>query len=298
MTLKRKLAIILFPLIRLFVAKPKVFSIDDTLSEIQKGKSMARFGDGELQAITKNIDKKSFQENNNKLSFEMQKAINLRDPRIINAVGIPFSWNLDALNKESREYWEPLLIKNWEKWGPILKDKQYYNAFITRPYFDLKDKNISKKVFNGFKKVWRNKKILLIEGQYSRFGVNDDLLSDCKKVYRLIGPAKNAFKKKKEISMYAKKIINDKDIDIVLISLGQTATILVGELLDLNVQILDIGHLDIEYNWFLTNAKEKCNIPGKWINEANPKFVEFTDNDILSRYRAQIVKVINSEEGK
>lgn len=295
MAYKRKLAIMIFPLVKVFVSKPKVLSIMDTLAEIKKGKSMARFGDGELQAITKNIDKNSFQDNSDELSFEMKRAINLCNPQLINAIGTPFSWNFKILNNKSKEYWKPLLIKNWKKWGKVLNKNEYYDAFISRPYFDLSiqsRKKISKSIFDGFKFILKDKKILIIEGKYSRFGVNDDLLDGCKEIYRLIGPEKNAFKKKQEIEACTREIVKQKNIDIILISLGQTATIMVGDLLDLNIQVLDIGHLDIEYNWYLEKAEEKKNIPGKWVNEATPTFVEFTNKGILKKYKKQIVRII------
>lgn len=284
-----------FPLLSFFVKHPKVAGLDETMDKILDGKSIARFGDGELQAITNNIDN-SFQNNSLQLSNEMKKVLEYQNKDLIIAIAPPFSWNLYNLNKESRNYWEPILIKNWTTWKKYLVRKKYYNAFITRPYFDFTSEfriTNSKIIFNKFKKLWKNKNILIVEGTYSRFGVNDDLLASSKSVRRIIGPSENAFEKVDNIEDKIREYVKKQHVDLILFSLGQTATILVYRLLDLNIQLIDIGHLDIEYNWYLEKANKKNNIEGKWTNEAQIKFVEFNDPSVLLNYRHEIVGQIN-----
>lgn len=55
---------------------------------------------------------------------------------------------------------------------------------------------------------------------------------------------------------------------LVLISAGPTATILAADLSKIGVQSIDIGHLDVEYEWFKRGVTEKVRIPGKYVNEA------------------------------
>ena len=66
---------------------------------------------------------------------------------------------------------------------------------------------------------------------------------------------------------------------LVLCALGPTATVLVKDLCDAGYQAIDIGHLDIEYEWFLTGAKNKSAIANKYVNEANG--IINIDNDSL-----------------
>lgn len=290
-SIKHYFAMSVFPLLSFFVKHPKVAGLDETMDKILDGKSIARFGDGELQAITNNIDN-SFQNNSLQLSNEMKKVLECQNKDLIIAIAPPFSWNLYNLNKESRNYWEPILIKNWPTWKKYLIRKKYYNAFITRPYFDFTSEfriTNSKIIFNKFKKLWKNKNILIVEGTYSRFGVNDDLLASSKSVRRIIGPAENAFEKVDNIEDKIREYVKKQHVDLILFSLGQTATILVYRLMDLNIQLIDIGHLDIEYNWYLKKASKKNNIEGKWTNEAQIKFVEFNDPSVLLNYRHEIV---------
>ena len=41
-----------------------------------------------------------------------------------------------------------------------------------------------------------------------------------------------------------------------------------ADLCSMGYQALDVGHLDIEYEWFLRRATGKIPIPGKFVNEA------------------------------
>ena len=63
----------------------------------------------------------------------------------------------------------------------------------------------------------------------------------------------------------AKKTDRDR---LILIALGHTATVLAYDLAAEGYQALDIGHLDIEYEWFLRKTDKKIPIEGKFVNEA------------------------------
>ena len=50
---------------------------------------------------------------------------------------------------------------------------------------------------------------------------------------------------------------------LILIALGPTATVLSYDLNKLGYQAIDIGHADIEYEWYLRKAKKKIPIKNK-----------------------------------
>lgn len=52
-------------------------------------------------------------------------------------------------------------------------------------------------------------------------------------------------------------------------------------------QAIDIGHLDIEYEWCKLGVDKKVAIKGKYTNESNEKQELNTDND--KEYLSQIV---------
>ena len=53
---------------------------------------------------------------------------------------------------------------------------------------------------------------------------------------------------------------------LILVALGQTATVLSYDLAKLGYWAIDIGHVDIEYEWFLRGAKDKLPVAGKYVN--------------------------------
>ena len=49
--------------------------------------------------------------------------------------------------------------------------------------------------------------------------------------------------------------------------MGPTATVLAYDLSRAGYQAIDIGHLDLEYEWFLRGEGVRVEVPGKYNNE-------------------------------
>lgn len=57
---------------------------------------------------------------------------------------------------------------------------------------------------------------------------------------------------------------------IVLLAIGLTATVLSYDLADNGFQVIDIGHLDVEYQWYLMQAKKKMPLENRTtVNEVS-----------------------------
>ena len=56
---------------------------------------------------------------------------------------------------------------------------------------------------------------------------------------------------------------------LLIMAMGPTATILAYDLSQLGYRAIDIGHVDIEYEYFLRKAQDKIKIPGKYVNEVS-----------------------------
>ena len=116
------------------------------------------------------------------------------------------------------------------------------------------------------KKIWNNKDILLIEGEKSRLGIGNDLFDNVKSIQRILAPNRNAFKHYNDI---LKEVCKYNPADyLILLALGPTATILAYDLALKGYQAIDIGHVDIEYEWFKMGATHKVPVPNKFVNEA------------------------------
>ena len=93
------------------------------------------------------------------------------------------------------------------------------------------------------------------------------MFDNAKSIRRILVPNCNAYKIKKSINKTIIENINPNEL--VLLAIGPTASIIAYDLSKNGIQALDIGHIDIEYEWYLSGAKEKIEIIGKNVNEVN-----------------------------
>ncbi len=269
---------------------PKLEPIEDTIDKIMSGKSMCRFGDGEF-AIMSGRQRQKFQLPTPEMQEHLIKVFNSRDDDIIIGIadnyGSLSKYNADGkyniriyLNEEIRK----------EHYSFIDMERVYANAYITRPYAMYADNmtEAPKKRFEAIRKIWDGREILIIEGDKTRMGVGNDLFDNAKDIIRIIGPALSAYDKYEEI--LEASLQQDKN-RLVLIALGPTASVLAYDMAKAGYQALDIGHIDLEYEWMLKGKGEKIDIPYKYVNEVagGDKVEDITDKD----YEKQIVaKVI------
>lgn len=262
---------------------PQVASIDETIRKIvEEHCSISRFGDGEiLLTINKSI---GFQEGNTRLAKRLIEIIQSDNEKHLVCISDTFT-DLERYNRKATRFWRAhfyLFGDLWDKY--LLKDKIYYNTFITRPYMDFKFKNESGHWFTLLKTIWGDRDVIFIEGEKSRMGVGNDLFQNARSIKRIICPAVNAFEKYNDILNKAKEM--DKST-LFLIALGPTATVLAFDLYKAGFQAIDVGHVDIEYEWYRMNAKRKVKIPSKYVNEAVGGNIVTDSSD--KDYRNQII---------
>ncbi len=262
---------------------PTVYDINQTIDFILKGTSIARFGDGEFRII--NGFDIPFQKFDPKLKQKLKKIFDTETNNLL--IGLPETFS--SLNKftfSEKIFWRKYMAKNRKFIYQLINLRQKYgSAFFSRPYLRYKNKKNINKTFNKIKKIWDNKNILIIEGAGTRIGVGNDLLNNCQSIKRIICPNINAFSKYNKILKTAMRIKSD----INLIALGPVAKILTYDLTKLNRQTIDVGHLDIEYEWFLRKTKKRIPIQNKNVLEANSYFVsECQDKQYLSQIISDI----------
>ena len=133
---------------------------------------------------------------------------------------------------------------------------------------------------------------MIIEGDKSRLGVGNDLFDNMKSIQRVICPAINAFNYYENIINTIKtKVTKDK---LILIALGPTATVLAYDLFKLGYRVIDIGHIDIEYEWYLRKAKSRIKINNKFVNEAGGYQEAFSNDMNYNKYFLQILVNISN----
>ena len=268
-------------------SKIKILGIEDTINEIKIGnKSISRFGDGELDIIVgRNL---KFQGHNRKLAERLGEILKSNQDFCI--IGVPDVLNeFNNLTEESEAFWIRNMERTRETWIKYLnEDMTYGTANLTRLYIRHKDRSNCGKYFSMLKDIWKGRNVVICEGEQTRFGIGNDLLDKCKTVRRVICPAEDAFSQYDEILSRLKK--EDKTT-LIIMALGPTATVLAYDLAKEGYQALDIGHFDIEYEWYKRNATKKEKIENKYTNEvANGNETEEVD-DI--DYKKQIDTIIS-----
>ncbi|ETP67658.1 hypothetical protein G159_16290 [Planococcus glaciei CHR43] len=275
----------LFAEVRFKVQKKKipkitVLSTEETIKYIiDKKVSISRFGDGELHWILK-FPQDSFQENSDTLTKRLEEVLTSNLDNLLICIPDVFE-DLSMYKKSSRKFWRVYMDKHRANWNIYLNSKQKYgNSLITRPYMSYRERKEASLRFELIKKIWKNKDITIIEGNKSFLGVGNDLFKEAASLERIICPSINAFEKYNEILNEAKKVRKE---NIILIALGPTATILSYDLSKIGYQALDIGHLDIEYEWYLKKARNKTVIEGKYVNETGKKWIESKDKNFIDQ---------------
>ncbi len=171
------------------------------------------------------------------------------------------------LRHVSKEFWDYFTMRRWKRLFPFLSSElQYVDTQLSRFYIIYDDKSHCKKQIELLKMIWNDRDVVIIEGAQSRTGIGNDLYSNTKSIKRIVGYATDAFSHyDKMLKAVVDNVSKDK---LILLSYGPTATILAYDLAKLGYQAIDLGHLDIEYEWFKMGAIDKVAINGKFINEA------------------------------
>ena len=167
--------------------------------------------------------------------------------------------DLSIYRKESELFWQDHLFfsrRIYEQYCDV--KKPYYNTSVSRFYYAQKDKSKCHEWIEGIKQIWKDKDVVVVEGIRTHNGVTNGLLDTAKTVERIIGPASGAYEKLDKIFSCCCEYPKDR---LFLISLGVAAKSLTERLFLEGYRVLDIGNLDMEYEWFLMQAKTKVKIP-------------------------------------
>ena len=249
----------------------------------EKHVSLCRFGDGEISWIYRDSKGYFGQENSLLLSVRLKEVLQSNHPNIY--IAIPnFFGKMEGYDKRRIQSRNVHLAKYGKRWEALINsDRVYADALITRIYLGrFCDYD---RMFNLWKSVWCKKDVVVVEGEDTKFGVGNDLLENASTVKRILVPSENAFSVYESILQTVKRYPKNS---IYLLAIGPTATVLAYDLGLCGYLAIDIGHLDIEYEWYMQKALAKIPIKGKYVNEAgglveNSEVPQSYLNQILDR---------------
>lgn len=249
--------------------------------------SVARFGDGEFN-IMFHAQGVNFQSGSAALSRRLREVYLSNRSDLL--ICIPHALNsLRGLNDHARTFYAQWTLTHYTQLAELLSrnDRQKHvlgDASISRPYKDWKLPDHANRVFPKIKQLWQKQDILIVEGEKTCLGVGNDLFDNVNSIKRILCPAVNAFDRYDEI---LQSVLDLHQNELVILALGPAATVLAYDLAVSGIRTLDLGHVDIEYEWYLRKTTSKVAIPGKYTNEAaNGDQVSICENPT---YLAQII---------
>lgn len=268
-----------------------------TLRHIEKGGSIIRFGDGELLILFKK-GAPAFQKYSDKLRSDLLQILFDTSPRLLLCLPRLLSSReeLKKLTISSQFYWVRFLRK-YASDLKLLESSELSNRFfgdtqVTRFYRGTLDNQLSEEIFNRFKNILKNKEVFIFEGSKTRFGVDNDLLSEARSVSRVLAPTINAYEK---IDNLKKVSLNIPKEALIIVSLGPAGKIISYFLVKQGYQVCDLGHLDIEYEWYRRRVSTSEPIPGKYVNESSIHYVP-KNFRCVEKYKSEIVYSCASED--
>ncbi|MCR5671754.1 MAG: GT-D fold domain-containing protein [Butyrivibrio sp.] len=265
---------------------PMVMEPSDTVDKVVRGKSIGRFGDGEFGIIA-GVKRWNFQSESDYLSKRLVEVLRSEEEGFLVGINPTFYINLESMPEVNadaiREYmWPDVRRFHAELLDP---DRVYADALA---FFIKTDEE-----YRSVKRLWDNRDITIIEGEYTRMGVGNDLYDSCRSIRRILCPAENAIDRYDEILETALKESKDR---LILIALGPTATVLAYDLFKAGFQAVDIGHIDLNYEMMLRNVDrmDYLAIPYKYCNadeaaDTKRDIPDVNDEVYLSEIVARIV---------
>lgn len=262
----------------------RVHSIDETIDELlHTEKSMVRFGDGEIVMI-KGVDL-MLQKASPEIAEGLKEILSYPyDDLMVTIPGIFDS--LSDHHRASRQFWRDHLLfcrKTYETY--CNPDRVYYTTFVSRCYYFAKDRTPCSGWFAKIRKIWENRDIVIVEGTRTHNGVGNDLFDTAASIERIICPPSDAYGVLPAILEACAAYGKDR---LFLLSVGVAAKFLATELFRQGYRVLDIGNLDMEYEWYVRRAPGKCKLEKHDImgEEANRK--EALHDEAYAAYLEQV----------
>lgn len=201
---------------------PEVVGEVDTIAELQRGSSIARFGDGEFKLI---VGEGYVREPANfRLAKELKRVVKNPHPSCI--VGLP---RLDEKGPKN-DNWTARI----HRYIPFLRESQtYYSAFISRPDSAPWINNV--KFAKLLQTLWLDRHVAVVCEPKS--SMRRMLEYGARKITHIECPSENAYSL---IDLFEKAIVEIKP-QIAFLGCGVTATCLANRLARRGIQTIDFG---------------------------------------------------------
>lgn len=217
---------------------PSVKGEMETLDAIIAGKSIARYGDGELN----NTEGKKCvpQMVVPGLADELREILMSPGTRCI--VGIPYV--SPAMNEAKQRSWAHYT----PRFLPYLNAKKpYYSAFITRP--DSAPWICTQEYFDKIESLWRDQEIALVWGGYRSLYPEFLRTLGAKKVHSVLCSYEDSYSQIDDLMTQVRATGAKRAI----LCAGPCATVMAHRLAELGIHAIDLGHIGLMWRHGLTH---------------------------------------------
>jgi hypothetical protein len=204
---------------------PTILDEFETLAEVLRGRSIARYGDGEFNLVRGGNCVS--QVHNKRISEELRQILVEPHPNCL--VGIP---NMSEVGPKAR---------NWRKYIPnyvphLSPKVKYGSSFITRP--DSAPWINTQRFFDDIESLWRGKTVTMVYGSNRSLSADFPALHSAKKIQPINCSYRDAYE---HVDVLEQEILR-YDCDAVLLMCGPTATCLANRLAG-KKHAIDLGHI-------------------------------------------------------
>lgn len=266
---------------------PILHSDEEAVRRIVEEKcSLIRFGDGEFELMA-GKERAPFQKYEKTLAARLREAVQCSRDNVLIALANNYG-SVDSYIESDKDGIREYMTEEVRAFHASLLDfnRVYYDAYLFKCYFASKDRKDAQRRYALVKRIWQDRDIVLIEGAGTRTGQGNDLLDNAKSIQRILCPTKNAYERYQNILKEAEKISEDK---MILCALGPAGKVLAYDLTGNGHQVVDIGQIDMEYEWYRAGAGIKVPNPTKYVSQLPPALVEEVHDE---KYENQIIAVI------
>lgn len=207
---------------------PDVVSEEATLQKALRGKSLARFGDGEVKIMLGRSIK--FQKHDKRLQAMLRECV-----RDWAGPCLPCIPRIAHSKRPKWEFWEKYTRDEVVRLYDTRQRATYGSAFISRP--DSAHPSIDTAEYWALlESLWKGGDIVLVRGSLKSLA--SDLLGSASSLEEVLAPREDAFA---EFDALFERLKGEKRR--VLLCLGPTATVLAWKLAGEGVHALDLGHV-------------------------------------------------------
>ncbi|MDJ0356570.1 GT-D fold domain-containing glycosyltransferase [Paenarthrobacter sp. PH39-S1] len=214
-------------------------SMMETVNELAAGKSIARWGDGEIKLMLQPEFDLMFQKSSPQLASDLRALM-------IGYDSVSSDLLLALPTVYTTRLWMGIWAENWHKLKPVLQasTSRWANTHISRPPFFQRH---GRDAVDAWRKVWDGKRVCVVAGKGSRFEMIPELFDNVASVVRIDSEPTDAYPTLEDLKL---RLDSLADVDIFLIALGPSGTVLAGYLASEvggRRQAVDIGHLASSY---------------------------------------------------